>query len=78
MMILAYNPVENGERLKKLRLNAGLKIEAVAAGCDISASALALYESGERNPRDDIKINLANFFKVTVQDIFYPQKIHSK
>lgn len=78
MMLSRYNPVENGERLKKLRLNAGLKIEAVAAGCDISASALALYESGERNPRDDVKINLANFFKTNVQDIFYPQKVHLK
>lgn len=77
-MIAMYNPVENGERLKALRQKAGLKLEAVAAGCDISTSALVLYESGERNPRDDIKINLANFFNVAVQDIFYPQKVHLK
>ena len=45
--------------------------EDVATACDISVSALAMYEQGQRIPRDDIKIRLASYYKRTVQFIFY-------
>ncbi len=57
------------ERLIKLR---GEKSrEVVANACGISISALAMYEQGERIPRDDIKIRLAKFYESTVESIFF-------
>lgn len=57
------------ERLIKLR---GEKSrELVANACGISKSALAMYEQGERIPRDDIKIRLAKFYESTVESIFF-------
>lgn len=45
--------------------------EDVAKDLGISLSALAMYERGERSPRDEIKIRIANYYHSTVQDIFY-------
>jgi len=33
--------------------------------------AVSLYESGERIPKDEIKVKIARFFGVTVDSIFY-------
>lgn len=58
-----------GDRLKKLR---GLKSrEEVAVSNGISVSALAMYENGQRIPRDEIKIRLANYYNSSVEAIFY-------
>lgn len=65
-----YNLVENGRRLAALRGNK--KQAEVAAANKISVSALAMYESGQRNPRDEVKISLAEYYNVPVSDIFFP------
>ncbi len=58
-----------GERLRRLR---GKKtVVEVAEACNISPSALSMYENGERTPRDEIKVTLAKFYKRTVQSIFF-------
>ena len=47
-----------GERLQKLR---GDKTqEAVARDLGVSPSAVGMYESGERIPRDDVKIRITD------------------
>ena len=57
------------QRLVSLR---GNKTRAeVANACGVSTSALAMYEGGERIPRDEIKMRLARFYNVTVESIFY-------
>lgn len=57
------------ERLVRLR---GKKSrETVAKACGISTSALAMYEQGERIPRDDIKIRLSKYYKKSVNFIFF-------
>ena len=61
--------IEVGRRLRKLR--GGENRDDVAAAVGISASALGMYECGQRMPRDDIKISLANYFGTTVQDLFF-------
>lgn len=43
----------------------------VATAVGVSVSAIAMYESGQRIPRDEIKIRLADYYKVSVADIFY-------
>lgn len=57
------------ERLVKLR---GTKSqEEVARAIGISPSALSMYENGERVPRDEIKIRLAEYYDTTVEKIFF-------
>jgi DNA-binding XRE family transcriptional regulator len=48
----------------------------VASAIGISVSALAMYEKGERVPRDPIKIALANFYGQSIGDIFFILKTH--
>lgn len=58
-----------GAKLKELR---GTKSqETVANDVGISVSALGMYETEQRVPRDEIKIRLANYYQSTVQDIFF-------
>lgn len=58
----------NWKKLIKLRGNKSR--EEVADRIGISVSALQMYENGQRIPRDEIKVKLANFFGVTVQELF--------
>ena len=43
----------------------------VAAALGVSVSALAMYETGARIPRDEIKIKIANLYGKTVEEIFF-------
>ena len=63
------NKKKIGERLKKLRGQKSREEVALATG--ISVSALTMYETGQRIPRDEIKIKLANYFGVSVSNIFF-------
>lgn len=45
--------------------------EEVAKEVGISVSALGMYEQGRRMPRDEVKVNLANYFNKDVQSIFF-------
>ena len=58
-----------GERLQKLR---GIRTQKeVAEAVGVTPMAISLYESGERIPRDEIKVRLANYYKRTVNFIFF-------
>ena len=60
------------EQLKMLR---GEKSQGeIARQIGITKSSWAMYERGERVPRDEIKIKIANFFGKTVQEIFFGQQ----
>ena len=60
------------ERLVKLR---GTKSqEKVARATGISPSALSMYENGERVPRDEIKIRLAEYYGTSVEEIFFARR----
>ena len=50
---------------------------AVASALGITKSAVAMYERGERIPRDDIKIKYAKLYGKTVEEIFYAHKVHT-
>lgn len=45
--------------------------EDVAKSVGISLSAVAMYENGERVPRDEIKVKLAKYYGTTVQELFF-------
>ena len=55
----------------------GMKSQAeVAKDVGISASALSMYESGERIPRDEVKESLARYYGSTVGFLFFGEQVH--
>ena len=65
------NRKENGKRIMDLRAQRGISRAALAREIGVSESAVQYYETGQRSPRDEIKVKIANFFGVSVLDIFY-------
>lgn len=55
--------------LKELRGDRTQK--EVADGIGVAVSTWAMYEKGQRTPRDEFKVKIAEYFHTTVQDIFY-------
>lgn len=59
-----------GEKLKELR---GCRTQTgVARAVGITPSALSMYESGDRVPRDEVKERLCAYYQVPVASVFYP------
>lgn len=59
------------ERIKEARLEKGLTQLALAEKCDISVSAVQMYEMGQRVPRDQVKVKIAEVLDKPVQDLFF-------
>ena len=57
------------ERL--IKASGDKKREEVASAIGVSLSAIKMYENGERIPRDETKIKLAEFYNKTVQELFF-------
>ena len=57
-----------GPMLRSLRGSRSRK--EVAESCGISEGSLACYESGERIPRDEVKISLSRYYGKPVETIF--------
>lgn len=58
----------------KLRNLRGNKTqEEVAKGIGVSTSTYAMYERGERTPRDRIKLQIARYFNRSVGYIFFDE-----
>lgn len=60
---------ESGDKLRRLRGETSREVVAKAVG--ISVRALQSYELGERNPRDEVKQRLAEYYKRSVGFIFF-------
>ena len=58
-----------GEKLKMLRGKKSQK--EVAKDLKITQSALGNYETDLRVPRDEVKIRIANYYGVSVEEIFF-------
>lgn len=50
--------------------------EEVANALGISKSALCMYETGERVPRDPIKVRISRYYKKSIPYIFFNEKVH--
>ena len=61
--------VDLSERLKKAR--GDRRREDVAKEVGVSLSAIAMYENGDRVPRDEVKIKLAKLYNTSVQALFF-------
>lgn len=44
---------------------------SLAVKLGVSPSAIGLWETGKRSPRDDTKVKIARHFGVRVEDIFF-------
>nr|WP_275533116.1 helix-turn-helix transcriptional regulator [Faecalibacterium sp. An192] len=62
---------EIGSRLRRLRGEQDAKSVAKALG--IRTSALFMYERGERSPRDQVKMKIARYYGLPVQEIFFSE-----
>lgn len=65
---------EIGTRLRMLRGDTPRPVVADAIG--ISVSALQMYENGARIPRDQIKMALAEYYRTSVEAIFFNREAH--
>lgn len=54
-----------------IMLRGDMSREYVAESVGISLSALTMYETGKRVPRDEIKMKLANFYGTDIMSIFF-------
>ena len=45
--------------------------EEIAKAVGITKSSWAMYERGERIPSDEVIIQIAQYFGITVQDVFF-------
>lgn len=61
-----------GKKLRKARGN--IPSKKVAESIGISDAAIRMYETGHRIPRDEVKIKLADFYGMTVQELFFDAK----
>ena len=59
------------ERIRDARKAKGYSADELAKACGITESAVQMYECGQRVPRDSIKIVMADFLGMTVQDLFF-------
>ena len=63
---MAYNEI-----LTQLRKAKGKSRREVAEAIGVTKSAIAMYERGERVPKDEIKTKFANYYKKSVSSIFF-------
>ena len=56
----------NGERLKELRVSAGLSQDDVAKALYMSRESYGKYERGQRNPSIDALLSLAGYYDVSL------------
>ena len=68
--------MSTAERLVLARGEESRKSVCDAVG--ISRSALQMYESGKRIPRDNVKVRLAQHYQTSVQDLFFPAECHGE
>ena len=50
--------------------------EEVAQATGVSPSSIAMYELGERVPRDEVKVALAEYFGMSVGALFFNEGVH--
>jgi transcriptional regulator with XRE-family HTH domain len=58
-----------GKRLRALR--GDKTIRQVAEDVGIACSTLAMYEAGQRTPKDGVKLLLANYYGTSVEELFF-------
>jgi DNA-binding XRE family transcriptional regulator len=65
------NKQEIGRRLKALRIEKKMTQMDLSKELGIPQATIASYETGARMPMDETKVQLARFFGVTIDELFY-------
>lgn len=60
-----------GDRIKTLREKKNYSQETLAKMIGVAVSTTCMYETGERSPRDEIKVKIANALGKSVNYIFF-------
>lgn len=60
----------------RLRMERGLSQRQVADAVGISQSSYAMIEGGHRHPRKEVEKKMADFYGVTVDELFFSQHNH--
>lgn len=68
--------VIRNESMFKLRNEMGFSQRQVAEAVGISQSSYAMIEGGHRHPRKEVEKKLADFFGVTVDELFFGLQYH--
>ena len=68
--------MSTGAIIRELRLKKGISQEIAASEVGVTKSSWAMYERGERVPRDEVKVKIARYFGRSVQDIFFSKIEH--
>ena len=55
---------------KLIELRGNRTQEEVAKALGVSVSALSMYEQGNRIPRDEIKIRMAEYYGISLESLF--------
>lgn len=77
MNAIANMTIDREKMAEKLISLRGEKTqEEVSKAVGISPSALAMYETGRRAPRDEIKLRLVAYYHTTLQEVFFIPKVH--
>lgn len=50
----------------------------VASALGLSVSTITMYENGERIPRDETKMRIADYYGKSVEEIFFSKDCHDK
>ena len=67
-----------GDRIKALREKKNYSQETLAKMIGVAVSTICMYETGERSPRDDIKVKIANALGKSVNYIFLENKVTNR
>ena len=59
---------------KLIELRGARKQEEIAVAIGVSKEAIRAYENGSRNPKHEKMIKLANYYGVTVQELFFSEQ----
>lgn len=62
---------EIGQRLHRLRTNKNLSVQQLADICKVTRQSYWMYEHGQRNPSDEVKLRIADFYNESVDSIFF-------
>lgn len=65
----------NNSYIKLITLRGDKPLAEVATAVGISKIALAAYEVGKREPRDDVKKRLADYYGIAVGKLFLPNSM---
>lgn len=61
------------DKMKNARIKSGKTQQEVADAVGIKQNTLANYEAGVRVPRDSTKQKLADYYGISVQELFFAQ-----